>query len=409
VPTTTVHRLDGHVFAIGTVSHLSSHWAEKHERLGSETRDVAIRIAAVGGEHLYDERWRWTYANLTTSGPIKLVEAVTKASAWENDLIVEPLGEPGVPPISNSAPPLWFTDDAPSPVQLMSIVRSGVAVDLPTGVYAPLTMPLPGWHCTGIGTGAQVVASASVVFDFGRPGRSGFNFELSLDVQIDGVSCAAAPVPDAGSPDAGPPDAGPPDAGPGIDAGPGMLGASCMVPADCASGFCADGVCCNTRCDGECMSCVAATSRSPNGTCDALLEDTNPDGECPGLQKCQAYSTTPGATAYCRAHYGDPCTGDYSSVNCPGAGRCIEGVCCDNNNCHLSVAPCSSCLRIYTGLPDGDCQTILAPMDPYDECRVAGSVCWGGSAATGCCFAPGTTCVAASDCCSRVCTAGTCT
>ena len=226
--------------------------------------------------------------------------------------------------------------------------------------------------------------------------------------------CADAGPPDGGPTDAGvaTPDAGVPDAGVrdsgGVDAGPGMPGAPCVVAGDCASGFCADGVCCNTRCDGECMSCVAATSRSPDGTCDAIREDTDPDLECPGPQTCQAYRTTPVATAYCNAHFGDPCTGEFTRVDCPGAGRCIEGVCCDNLNCHTSVAPCTSCLRMYTGLPDGDCQTILAPMDPYDTCSGA-SVCWGGTAAPGCCLPPGSTCVAASDCCSRTCTASTCT
>lgn len=36
------------------------------------------------------------------------------------------------------------------------------------------------------------------------------------------------------------------------------LGEKCTIDAECLSGFCVDGVCCNTACDTECYSCSAA-------------------------------------------------------------------------------------------------------------------------------------------------------
>jgi len=194
-----------------------------------------------------------------------------------------------------------------------------------------------------------------------------------------------------------------------LDAAKKSNGTPCGAASECLSGFCPpqDGVCCNEQCASQCRACTAAKSRTADGVCSAIKENTDPDDECPGMQKCQAYSSSTTATAYCRAHYGDPCTGDHVSADCPGAGTCVEGVCCDNFNCHLSLSPCSSCLGKYTGFADGDCQTILAPMDPYDTCS-GPSVCWGGSAASTCCLPPGSSCGTASDCCSRACTGSTC-
>lgn len=67
------------------------------------------------------------------------------------------------------------------------------------------------------------------------------------------------PRADAGAPDAGV------DGGAPVDSGspPRQLGEPCDAPSECASGFCADGVCCAEACDGECEACSA------NGTCGA--------------------------------------------------------------------------------------------------------------------------------------------
>ena len=58
------------------------------------------------------------------------------------------------------------------------------------------------------------------------------------------------------------------------------VGASCKDNDDaCKSGHCAQGVCCQTGCDGLCESCVLPGSV---GTCEAVAEGDDPHGHCPG-------------------------------------------------------------------------------------------------------------------------------
>ncbi|MBK7858516.1 MAG: hypothetical protein IPJ65_07810 [Archangiaceae bacterium] len=56
------------------------------------------------------------------------------------------------------------------------------------------------------------------------------------------------------------------------------LGDGCASNADCHSGFCSGGVCCNTACTGACETCLAAEGASANGTC----------GPRPGTFTCRA-------------------------------------------------------------------------------------------------------------------------
>jgi hypothetical protein len=41
----------------------------------------------------------------------------------------------------------------------------------------------------------------------------------------------------------------------------------CERDADCTTGHCAGGVCCESACDGPCQSCTAGTTGQPHGTC----------------------------------------------------------------------------------------------------------------------------------------------
>lgn len=58
---------------------------------------------------------------------------------------------------------------------------------------------------------------------------------------------------------------------------PGELGSPCQGAADCVSGSCADGVCCNTQCTGLCRSCKLAGSA---GTCTDIPAGQDPQNEC---------------------------------------------------------------------------------------------------------------------------------
>lgn len=54
---------------------------------------------------------------------------------------------------------------------------------------------------------------------------------------------------------------------------------TCSSGEVCASGNCVDGVCCETTCDGTCLSCAL---EGTIGTCTAVADGEDPDLECPG-------------------------------------------------------------------------------------------------------------------------------
>ena len=54
-------------------------------------------------------------------------------------------------------------------------------------------------------------------------------------------------------------------------------GAACTVAAECQSGFCVDGVCCGSKCDGTCEACDVPGAE---GTCSPVPALEDPAGEC---------------------------------------------------------------------------------------------------------------------------------
>ena len=61
------------------------------------------------------------------------------------------------------------------------------------------------------------------------------------------------------------------------------LGCLCTSAANCQSGFCVDGVCCDSSCGGFCASCAAAFTGGSNGTCACVLVNMDPDDDCPSM------------------------------------------------------------------------------------------------------------------------------
>lgn len=58
-------------------------------------------------------------------------------------------------------------------------------------------------------------------------------------------------------------------------------GDPCTLGDECLSGFCSDGVCCDTACDQECYACSAATKQSgQNGACDFAAKGSDPRVQC---------------------------------------------------------------------------------------------------------------------------------
>ncbi len=112
--------------------------------------------------------------------------------------------------------------------------------------------------------------------------------------------------------------------------GPRALGQPCSKPTDCASGFCAQGVCCDQACNGG--NCYACNQPSSPGHCKPL-----PNGTTCGPATCN----------------GDDAV---SARACDGAGTCQPGtvtVCvpytCNQSNATCYQRPCFSNLQCAMG------------------------------------------------------------
>lgn len=88
----------------------------------------------------------------------------------------------------------------------------------------------------------------------------------------------------------------------GTGAGDKATGEMCSAPGECESGFCTDGVCCSTACDGVCETCGEAGNA---GTCLPVAEGSDPEDDCNGDAVCGtqtcAYATPLWAKAYASA------------------------------------------------------------------------------------------------------------
>lgn len=99
---------------------------------------------------------------------------------------------------------------------------------------------------------------------------------------------------------------------------------SCMTAADCPSGFCVDGYCCDSACDGACQSCGLPGSK---GTCSPVTTADDPD-------TCTKASTCDSA-GLCKTKGGESCGAD---GDCASA-ACNAGFCCaDARHCVVSAA-----------------------------------------------------------------------
>lgn len=132
---------------------------------------------------------------------------------------------------------------------------------------------------------------------------------------------------------------------------PGANGEVCATDAECTSGFCVEGVCCNTECgrdgDSACQACAVAAGGQVDGTCGPRAAGTTCRGaagacdvaekcdgvslECPTDAKVAAGTSCRGASGVCDV--GEACDGvsadcpddrvDPAGVTCrPAAGSC---------------------------------------------------------------------------------------
>ncbi|AKJ08337.1 putative repeat protein (TIGR01451 family)/uncharacterized protein (TIGR03382 family) [Archangium gephyra] len=99
-------------------------------------------------------------------------------------------------------------------------------------------------------------------------------------------------------------------------------GGECTTDSECSTGFCADGVCCDTACDGQCEACNAAGSV---GTCGAVTG--TPRGDRPA---CAADGTECGGV--CDGTKRDTCSYPSESVQC-GTPSCSAGMATTAGTC----------------------------------------------------------------------------
>jgi hypothetical protein len=126
-------------------------------------------------------------------------------------------------------------------------------------------------------------------------------------------------------------------------------GLPCTGAADCQSGFCVQGVCCNSACTGDCSACSVALGAAEDGVCANVA----------GAGNCGAYLCN-GSRASCPTDCAsdDACTN--AAVCTDGRCACRYGYCAKTGEC-LSPGECCT---------DSDC--IYAP----DWCHtVAGATC----------------------------------
>jgi hypothetical protein len=126
--------------------------------------------------------------------------------------------------------------------------------------------------------------------------------------------------------------------------GPKPLGAACVSAPDCQSGFCAGGVCCDVACTGPCVSC-----RQPG----KLGECTRMGSPCCSANADCAPPTTC-ISGQCRLKpLGAPCA---SNAQC-ASGKCVDGVCCNRNQC----GECQNCKT-------GTCRNVISGGEDPDTC-----------------------------------------
>ena len=139
-------------------------------------------------------------------------------------------------------------------------------------------------------------------------------------------------------------------------------GTPCAAPTECQSGFCVDGVCCDTACDQDCRACAAALKESAadDGVCGPAAVGTDPHDDCmdEGAVSCQrtgvcngsgacalyAQGTVCGAGTVCdgRLVKGQTCNGLGSCLDDPIGTDCSPYVCAAGA-CTSSCASDSDC------------------------------------------------------------------
>jgi hypothetical protein len=133
-----------------------------------------------------------------------------------------------------------------------------------------------------------------------------------------------------------------------------LRGGECTTGADCAVGFCTDGVCCEQQSCGQCQTCAGADP----GVCGPVLSGEDPDS-CASENK-QGCSSR----GVCIAGRGATCSRNEDCAE----GVCSDGICC-NERCNGACQSCKASEKI-TG-QDGVCGVAKIGSNPRKACGEA--------------------------------------
>jgi hypothetical protein len=131
------------------------------------------------------------------------------------------------------------------------------------------------------------------------------------------------------------------------------IASACTSDAQCGSGHCTDGVCCNGSCDGQCEACdvggfvgiCTAVQGPPHGSRMACTHgDPTCGGTCDGTTRTAcAYPPT---STVCGAACNSRCDG---AGTCPaGSGSCPGGFACSASACGTTCSGNSDCQPNFT-------------------------------------------------------------
>lgn len=113
-------------------------------------------------------------------------------------------------------------------------------------------------------------------------------------------------------------------------------GQACMAGKECRSNSCADGVCCESACDGSCRACSEAKTGQTSGRCLQVPSGQDPDSECaPDQQNACGRDGSCNGSGACRVQPSGKACG---SATCSGNTLTPAGSCDGASSCAPSSA-----------------------------------------------------------------------
>ena len=172
-------------------------------------------------------------------------------------------------------------------------------------------------------------------------------------------------------------------------------GSPCTVDGQCSNGLCVDGHCCDSKCDGNCESCVTGVcsfTSTPRKACSGT-------GKCVGIcDKSNVKACTFDSTTVCAAQSCSAGVRANKSV-CDGLGNCPAQTktTCDNNQCTADLSDCATCTDepLATTCAGGHCGPTTNNCGKTVQCSTTCSgtaqTCGGGGVAGMCGCTPAST------------------